>query len=156
MAISKLCQRNVVWATRDTSVVDAARLMRQHHVGAVVVVDQDDTPRMPVGIVTDRDIVVEVVAPGLDPKQLKLGDLLVDSVVTIEERKSAADTVRLMSQKGVRRVPVVTDEGALAGIVSIDDLLRHFATALGTLADLPTSRAAAPRGRRRPAWPSRR
>jgi CBS domain-containing protein len=136
MAISKLCQRNVVWATRDTSIVDAARLMRQHHVGAVVVVDQDDTPRMPVGIVTDRDIVVEVVAPGLDPKQLKLGDLLVDSVVTIEERKSAADTVRLMSQKGVRRVPVVTDEGALAGIVSIDDLLRHFATALGTLADL--------------------
>jgi len=136
MAISKICQRNVVWATRETSIVDAAKLMRQHHVGAIVVVDQDDSPRMPVGIVTDRDIVVEVVAPGLDPKQLKVGDLLVEPVVTIEERKSAADTVRLMSQKGVRRIPVVTDEGALAGIVSVDDLLRHFSTALGTLAEL--------------------
>jgi CBS domain-containing protein len=125
-----------VWATRETSIVDAAKLMRQHHVGAIVVVDQDDSPRMPVGIVTDRDIVVEVVAPGLDPKQLKVGDLLVEPVVTIEERKSAADTVRLMSQKGVRRIPVVTDEGALAGIVSVDDLLRHFSTALGTLAEL--------------------
>jgi CBS domain-containing protein len=136
MAISKICQRNVVWATRETSIVDAAKLMRQHHVGAIVVVDQDESPRMPVGIVTDRDIVVEVVAPGLDPKQLKVGDLLVEPVVTIEERKSAADTVRLMSQKGVRRIPVVTDEGALAGIVSIDDLLHHFSTALGTLAEL--------------------
>jgi CBS domain-containing protein len=136
MAISKICQRNVVWATRETSIVDAAKLMRQHHVGAIVVVDQDESPRMPVGIVTDRDIVVEVVAPGLDPKQLKVGDLLVEPVVTIEERKSAADTVRLMSQKGVRRIPVVTDEGALAGIVSVDDLLRHFSTALGTLAEL--------------------
>jgi CBS domain-containing protein len=136
MAISKICQRNVVWATRETSIVDAAKLMRQHHVGTIVVVDQDESPRMPVGIVTDRDIVVEVVAPGLDPKQLKVGDLLVEAVVTIEERKSAADTVRLMSQKGVRRIPVVTDEGALAGIVSVDDLLRHFSTALGTLAEL--------------------
>jgi CBS domain-containing protein len=136
MAISKICQRNVVWATRETSIVDAAKLMRQHHVGAVVVVDQDESPRMPVGIVTDRDIVVEVVAPGLDPKQLKLGDLLVEGVVTIEERKSAADTVRLMLQKGVRRMPVVTDEGALAGIVSVDDLLQHFASALGSLAEL--------------------
>jgi CBS domain-containing protein len=139
MAISRICQRNVVWATREMSIVDAARLMRQHHVGAVVVVDQDESPRMPVGIVTDRDIVVEVVAPGLDPKELKLGDLLVEGVVTVEERKSAADTLRLMLQKGVRRMPVVTDEGALAGIVSVDDLLQHVATTIGVLAEV-TSR----------------
>ncbi len=137
MLISDVCNRNVVCATRETTISDAASLMRRHHIGDVVVVDQLEGDRMPVGIVTDRDIVVEVVAPGLDAKVITLGDVLLSGrLVTVEGRESCPDTIRLMSAKGVHRMPVVTERGALAGIVSIDDLLPHLATQLSDLADL--------------------
>jgi hypothetical protein len=73
MPITEFCIRDVVCGSRDTFVADAATLMRRRHVGNVIVIDQIDGKRVPVGIVTDRDIVVEVVAAGLDPKLIKLG-----------------------------------------------------------------------------------
>ena len=79
MAITEFCVRDVVCCARDTSIVDAAELMRHRHIGNVIVVDQSGGKRVPVGIVTDRDIVVEVVAAGLDPKTIKLGDLVPDA-----------------------------------------------------------------------------
>jgi CBS domain-containing protein len=144
MLIKDVCNRNVVCATRETTVTDAADLMRHHHVGDVVVVDQLGDDRIPIGIVTDRDIVVEVVAPGLDTKVITLGDLLLAGrLVTVEGRESCPNTIRLMSAKGVRRIPVLNESGTLAGIVSVDDLLPHLATQLSELAEL------AARGRQR-------
>src|SRR5512141_1859326 len=104
MAITEFCIRDVVCSSRDTSVVDAAALMRHRHVGNVIVVDETGGKRVPVGIVTDRDIVVEVVAAGVDPKLIKLGDLVLTSLTTIEEGAGYAETVRLMSVKGIRRM----------------------------------------------------
>ena len=75
MSIREICNRNVVCATSAMTAIEAAQLMRQHHIGNVVVVDQQDGERTPLGVVTDRDIVIEVVAAGLDPKTLKLGDM---------------------------------------------------------------------------------
>ena len=77
MPIGQVCIREVLVAERDTSVQEAARLMRQHHVGDLVVVDARNGHRVPVGIVTDRDIVISVVAPKLDPAVFTLGDLIV-------------------------------------------------------------------------------
>ena len=136
MPITEFCVRNVVCGSRDTPVVDAAALMRHRHVGNVIVIDQIGDKRVPVGIVTDRDIVVEVVAPGLDPKLITLGDLLVGPLTTIEEGASYAETVRQLSIKGVRRMPVVDAAGGLVGIVTLDDMLRQLAAPLAALSKL--------------------
>ena len=136
MSIREICNRNVVCATAAMTAVEAAQLMRQHHIGNVVVVDQQDDERTPLGVVTDRDIVIEVVAAGLDPKTLKLGDLLVGRLVTVEESTSYAETIRLMALHGVRRLPVVDGDGKLVGIVSTDDLLPQLAAPLAAMADL--------------------
>lgn len=136
MPISEFCNPNVICAQRDTTVVDAARLMRQHHVGDVVVVDQVEGRRVPVGIVTDRDIVVEVVAAGLDSKLLKLGEILTEPVVTVSEDEGYAATIYQMVERGVRRMPVVGSNGELIGIITFDDLLRQLATPLAELSEL--------------------
>jgi CBS domain-containing protein len=136
MSIREICNRSVVCATSDTSAVEAAQLMRQHHIGNVVVVDRIDGDRRPLGVVTDRDIVVEVVAAGLDPNVLKLRDMLVGRLVTAEDTMSYAETIRIMALHGVRRLPVVNAAGILEGIVSVDDLLPQLASPLAALADL--------------------
>lgn len=137
MPIGDLCNRNVVCAARETTVAAAAKLMRRHHVGDVVVIDRPDEARMPIGIVTDRDIVLEVVALGVDPESVTLGDLMSwGSLVTVPASETYAATLRLMHAKGVRRVPVVDASGVLIGIVSIDDLLPRFVAELSELAEL--------------------
>jgi CBS domain-containing protein len=137
MTISEFCVRDVVCAARTDTIATAATLMREHHVGDVVVVDDSGGRRVPVGIVTDRDIVVEVIAAGVDPRMLKVGDLLQRTVVTVREDRSYTDTIRLMTRHGVRRMPVVDAHGALVGIVSVDDMLRQFAAPLAALSELP-------------------
>jgi CBS domain-containing protein len=111
--------------------------MRERHVGDVVIVDRTDAERMPIGIVTDRDIVVEVMAAGIDPESVKLGDLVSwGELVTLQETDTFTDAIRLMHDKGVHRVPVIDRAGVLVGIVSFDDLLPRFASELSQLAEL--------------------
>ena len=136
MSISEFCTHNVVCAARDTTALEAARLMRHHHVGDVVIVDDSDGVRKPVGIVTDRDLVVEVMAGGVDPNGVKIGELLLRSPVIIDENATYAETVRLMAVNGVRRMPVVGPGGALLGIITLDDMLRQLTSPLAALADL--------------------
>lgn len=128
MSIGEFCNREVVYALRETTVVEAAKLMRSHHVGSVVVVDQIGTgKRKPVGIVTDRDIVVEVTATGLDPKTITAEDIMSSQLATVREEDTVEQTMEMMRFKGVRRLPVVDSDGGLAGIVTIDDLLELVA-----------------------------
>jgi CBS domain-containing protein len=136
MDTGQICNRNVVTATRDTTIVEAAHLMRHHHIGDLIVVDETNVGRRPVGIVTDRDIVVEVVAPGLDPRAIKLGDLVIGPMLTVDEHDRCADTVRRMAAGGVRRMPVVNAEGLLVGIVTLDDLLPPLTAELAQLSQL--------------------
>lgn len=137
MRIGDVCSRNVVCATRDTTVAAAANLMRDSNVGDVVVIDRADAERMPIGIVTDRDIVVKVVAPGLDPKTSTLGDLMSwGKLRTAQATDNYVDTLHSMHVEGVRRMPVVDAAGVLVGIISVDDILPRFATELSELAEL--------------------
>ena len=136
MSIAEFCNRDVVCATCNATILEAANLMRRHHVGDIIIVDEDADRRWPIGIVTDRDIVVEVVAAGLDPRLVKLADLMLEPLTILEQHVSVAQTVSTMAQNGVRRVPVVDAQGALLGIVTLDDLLAHLAPPLATLGEL--------------------
>jgi CBS domain-containing protein len=123
----EICSREVVYATRETTVQAAAKLMRHYHVGTVVVVDELTGQRMPIGIVTDRDVVVEVNAVDLNPNVITVGDIMAADLVTVREDEGLLEAMEIMRFKGVRRLPVVDRAGALVGIISIDDLLEVLA-----------------------------
>lgn len=136
MAIGEICNREVVFARRDNTVKEAAQLMRQYHVGDLVIVDESDGRRVPCGIVTDRDIVVGVVAKGLDPDALMVGEVAGPELVLARERDGVSETIELMRAKGVRRVPIVDAQGALVGIVTADDMLDLLAEEMTALAKM--------------------
>jgi CBS domain-containing protein len=137
MAIGEICTRETVITTRDTTVATAARLMRHHHVGTLVVVEQMNGGKgVPVGIVTDRDIVIEVMATGLDPNAITVGDIMDQELVTARESEGVLETMQIMRYKGVRRLPIVDKDGRLVGIVSIDDLLEVLAEEFSELAKI--------------------
>jgi CBS domain-containing protein len=127
MEIRKLCTADTICCGRHESVQGAALLMRKHHVGDVVVVDEPDGEKTPIGIITDRDIVVSVIALGLDPAGLEVCDIMSDDLLTAGEHDDPHQTIERMRLRGIRRVPVVADNGILAGIVSADDLLAFLA-----------------------------
>lgn len=136
MTIGEICTRRVVIASRDTSIYDAAKLMREYHAGDLVVTDELGDKRTPIGIVTDRDIVIEILAEGLNPGGLTVGDIMTGSLVTVNEHDSIFEALRLMRSEGIRRTPIVDSAGALIGIVSLDDMLELIAEELGDLASL--------------------
>ncbi len=137
MSIGEICSRETVFTTRETTVATAARLMRHHHVGTLVVVEQmNGGKRVPVGIVTDRDVVVEVMATGLDPNAITVGDIMGQELVTARESEGVLETMQIMRYKGVRRLPIVDKDGQLVGIVSIDDLLEVLAEEFSELAKI--------------------
>lgn len=134
MPIGEFCSREVVFATRATSIPEAARLMRQYHVGDLVVVDEVNGKRVPVGIVTDRDIVIEIIAQSLEINAFTVGDIMSPQLVSVQEKEGVFETIRLMRVKGIRRIPVVNQAGGLEGIVSADDLLDLLAEEMTELA----------------------
>lgn len=138
MAIGEICNREVVVVSRETPVGEAARLMRQFHVGDVVVVTEEGGRRKPIGIVTDRDVVVEVVAPGLDASFITVGEIMTPGLATVVENFGVFEAIRYMRDKGVRRMPVVDADGALVGILVLDDLIELLAEELGALSRLIT------------------
>jgi CBS domain-containing protein len=136
MAVGEICNRDVVIAEKALSVVAAAQLMRKHHVGDLVVVEEKAGRKHAVGIVTDRDIVVEVVAAGVNPEALKVGDIMGPEVATVRESEGLFEALRYMRDKGVRRMPVVDGAGGLVGILTLDDLLSLLAEEMTELAKL--------------------
>jgi CBS domain-containing protein len=119
-----LCTRITVTASRSMALNEAARLMREHHVGSVVVVDDTLLGNMPVGMLTDRDIVTAAVAKDVDIRALQVDDVMSVDPVCVREVDSLMDTLELMRRHGVRRVPVVGERGALEGVLSLDDILQ--------------------------------
>ena len=134
MRVGDFCIRNVVQCTRDTSALELSQIMREAHVGDVVVVDQPNGKKIAVGIVTDRDLVIEVMAKERDPALVTAKDLMGKELVTVGEANDVYETAELMRDRGVRRTPVVDDQGGLVGIVTLDDLLRIIGEQLALLA----------------------
>lgn len=136
MNVAGLCSRNVISVRRNDKVVDAARLMREHHVGYIVVIEPDfagSTVR-PIGVLTDRDIVVGIVAKERDPRILLVGEVMSENPVVLDRSDSIATAVQEMRRIGVRRMPVVGSLGELIGVLSLDDVLDALAGELQNLA----------------------
>jgi CBS domain-containing protein len=131
---SDICNRIVTLAERRMGVVQAARLMRDHHVGCLVVVDETAAGRRVVGVLTDRDIVTAVVAKEVDAATLTVEDLMSRDVATALGEDSITDLLKTMRHKGLRRMPVTTAQGILVGLVTIDDVLPLLAEQLRDIA----------------------
>lgn len=122
MRIADICSHDVACIGAEASVRVAALDMRRHHVGCLVAIDRHDSERIPRGIITDRDIVVEVVALGVDPESLTVADLMARPPMTCREDDKLFDAIDTMRIKGVRRLPVVGVRGQLVGLVTTDDI----------------------------------
>ena len=132
MPIIDICNRETVTLQPDDTVVQATKMMRQFHVGAVVVTEEKNGKRVPVGIVTDRDVVVGVIAPELDPNVMTVGDIMVANLAIVDEDSGIFEAIQLMSNKGVRRLPVVRKNGELVGIV-LSPMIASAAMALSSV-----------------------
>jgi CBS domain-containing protein len=136
MPIGEICVRDTVVCGRNTTILEAAQLMRQHHVGDLVVIEESEGKRIPVGILTDRDIVLSVVSLKIDSSVFSVGDVVSNEMITIREDQGVFETMRQMRTHGIRRIPVVNERGGLVGIVSIDDLIQLLAEEMGEMAKL--------------------
>ena len=133
MNAGALCNRNVVSANRETSISEAARLMRDRHVGSLIIIEQRDHRIEPVGILTDRDIVVEVLAEDVDSNTVTVGDIMTSAVLKVNENDSILETAQRMRARGVRRVPVISSQCELVGVLAQDDILGLLSEELSLL-----------------------
>lgn len=138
--IGEICTKPVVTVSPKASIQDAARLMRQKNVGALVVVNNGS----PQGILTDRDVAIGVVAQGRDPATTTVAEVMRRDPTVIREDKGILDAAKLFDTKGVRRLPVTSRTGKLMGIVAMDDLVMLFGQEMGHVA------SALSRGLKRP------
>ncbi len=136
MSVGKICNRETVIVQKSASILETAKLMRSHHVGSIVVVENGSKPPKPAGIITDRDLVVEVMATSVDFERVTVGDVMSFELMTAQENDGIWDTIQRMRTKGVRRIPVVDTQGTLVGMLSLDDLLDFLVDELSNLASL--------------------
>jgi CBS domain-containing protein len=139
MKLEDICAIDAICCLPDITLLEASRAMRQNHVGDLIVVDDADEEREPIGIITDRDIVVEAVALGKDSAKLKVRDIMTRNVVVASASEDASIALERMRSHGVRRIPVVDDKGFVTGIVTLDDLMRSYAEEGAALAQVVSS-----------------
>ena len=137
MTVGSICTRAVVAVPKSESIVDVAKRMRMLHVGTVIVIEDRKGRHFPVGILTDRDIVLSIVAS--EPEHLPsilVRDAMNDNLVTTHEDTSLPEALKMMQERGVRRLPIVDRDGALVGIVTADDVIRFLAEELNQVVQL--------------------
>jgi CBS domain-containing protein len=130
VTVRDLAAHEVVTVTPSATLAECAQIMRNQHVGSIVVIDDQASRDRPRGIVTDRDIVVEAVALGLDPSTLTAGDVMTTPLATVTDSDDILDALARMREFGVRRLPVLDEGGHLSGIVTVDNLLEALAEQL--------------------------
>jgi CBS domain-containing protein len=133
MRVGDYCNHGVVTVESGASVASAAAIMRDEHVGFVVVVEAGDALRRPVGVLTDRDVVVQVIAPGVEAHSVTAADIMSRKPIVACESDDLGEAVQAMRISGVRRLPVLTRQGALTGVIAMDDVLE---VAAGFICDL--------------------
>lgn len=124
MSVGKICLRDVLTADREESVRAAGRRMKEHRVGTLVVLDE---AQRPIGLVTDRDLALRVVAEGRDADTTTVGTVMTGRPKTIAEGVSIESALAQMTSGSLRRLPVVDEGGKLVGVVSLDDVLALLA-----------------------------
>lgn len=133
MRIADICTADVACISPRATVQEAADAMQRCHVGALVVIV--DPQRRPIGVVTDRDIVIKVVAKGMNAQATSVANVMSTGVVTCGESHDVFDAIQRMKANGVRRLPVTREDGQLVGVVAADDILRAITSQLHGLGD---------------------
>jgi CBS domain-containing protein len=136
MRVGEFCNREVVVIEEERSVTEAAVVMREYHVGDVVIVRPEYGRQTPVGILTDRDIALGIVANGTDPDSVSVGDAMSFELTTVAEDDDLMHVIEVMRENGIRRVPVIDSNEALVGILTVDDVLDLLSEVLIDLAHL--------------------
>jgi len=137
MLLNEICTPDIVYCAPEASVLAAARIMRERHVGDLVVVDEsEEGDQIPLGMVTDRDIVIEVLAQGRDPEAVAVRDIMRKPAVIARGNEDVSQALQRMKIHGVRRIPVLGDNRKLAGIISFDDLVRQLASDANELVEI--------------------
>lgn len=133
MTAGEYCNREIIITGPDSTVTEAAKLMRNHHVGTLVVVEKTGGIVRPIGIVTDRDLVIEVMAQVADVASVTVEDMMSCDPVQIGEDETLLNIIEMMQRHGVRRILVVDEAGSLKGLMSADDVIELIAEAMGNL-----------------------
>ena len=136
MTVGNYCEQNLALLTRDASLQEAAMMMRIHHLGEVIVIDIVNGKNIPVGVVTDRDLVIEIMALDVDVEQISVGNIMSIELKTVPEDYSLSETLDIMQQHGVRRLPVVDSGGVLKGLIDMETILKVLCQDLGKLLEL--------------------
>lgn len=136
MKVGELCNREVVVIEGGASIREAAKLMRHYHVGDVIVTEKREEGLAPIGILTDRDIVVELLAEDLSLDDICIADAMSFELLTARTEDDAVETIKQMRATGIRRIPVVNDQGLLEGLLAVDDYLEFFAEQMADLVAL--------------------
>lgn len=131
MIVGDYCRHGVVTVASTADVVETARLMRDEHVGFLVVQKEGDPQRTPLGVVTDRDIVLQVIAREIDPRSVTAADIMTGKPLLANEKDDLNEVVQAMRIAGIRRIPVLTEAGSLTGVIAMDDALEVVAGLLG-------------------------
>jgi CBS domain-containing protein len=140
--LENLIQRPVVTLPPNASCVEAARLMGEANVGAIVVADE----RVPLGVVTDRDLTVRIIGEGRNPREVSLSGVMSRYPAFLSIRRSLDDAVATMRDLGVRRLPIVDDHGHLQGMLTMDDVLAMIGRQIGQLGEAIQREIGRPRG----------
>jgi len=136
MTAGELCNREVIVTTPETGIGEAAKLMREHHVGTLVVVERQSGRARPLGILTDRDLVIEVLAEEVPAAEITVGDVMNANPMRVRASDGLWDTLQIMRGQGIRRIVVVEQDDALAGILAMDDVIALLAEEITLLAKL--------------------
>ena len=136
MSVGEYCNRETIVVSKNESIREVIRLMRNLHVGDVIVVEKKGSRVVPIGIITDRDIVIEILADDVDLDAVSVNDVMSYELVTATEDTKLLDAITIMRNKGVRRMPIVNKKGSLVGIITIDDVLELIAEQLQGIVSL--------------------
>jgi CBS domain-containing protein len=140
MTVYDCCQPDVIVVTPDLPVVDIAQLMEETNLGCVIVTEKE----RPVGIITDRDIVLRVIAAGKQPGETFARDIMSRDLIVLGQDMGLCEAMNYMKDKGVRRMPVVDSEGRLQGIITVDDIIRLLVEEMNCIACIIQSECTAP------------
>lgn len=145
MPIKSVCKTEVITASKEASLKDISQLMQKHHVGCVVVTDINNGMRIPAGIITDRDVALCIDA-SLKPQELRVENIMRSKPFTVKSDEGIFETIVKMREHGVKRLPVVSEDGSLFGIVCADDLLNLMAEEISNLANITDKQVKKERG----------
>lgn len=149
MAIKAICKTELVTIDKSATIKDAAKLMKSKHVGSVIVTEGFNGKRIPFGIITDRDIALTLASES-KPQDLPIQQIMQSRPITIKTNEGIYETIMKMRENGIKRLPVVNDDGSLYGVVCADDLLSLMGEEINNLAKITNAQVNIEKGVRMP------